>query len=126
MAEDESTSTAAEPTSSGEPNTAERLTAVEHAVDRVEQLVSQLVPTSHAAAQERTEQRLDRGSSVAEQVRAELARAREDDAAAAAADSERDERRQVQTRLARLEERPPAPPRLARTRLLGWGDGRAS
>ncbi len=124
MAEDESTSTAAEPTSSGEPNTAERLTAVEHAVDRVEQLVSQLVPTSHAAAQERTEQRLDRGSSVAEQVRAELARAREDDAAAAAADSERDERRQVQTRLARLEERPPAPPRLARTRLLGWGDGR--
>ena len=124
MAEDESTSTAAEPTSSGEPNTAERLTAVEHAVDRVEQLVSQLVPTSHAAAQERTEQRLDRGSSVAEQVRAELARAREDDAAAAAADSERDEWRQVQTRLARLEERPPAPPRLARTRLLGWGDGR--
>ena len=124
MAEDESTSTAAEPTSSGEPNTAERLTAVEHAVDRVEQLVSQLVPTSHAAAQERTEQRLDRGSSVAEQVRSELSRAREDDAAAAAADSERDERRQVQTRLARLEERPPAPPRLARTRLLGWGDGR--
>ena len=135
MADNDSTSTAAEPTSSAstasssdscDSSTAERLTAVENAVERIESAVSQLVPASHADAQARTERRLDRGSSVAEQVRAELARVKDEDAAAAAADGERDEQRQVQARLARLEERPPAPPRLARTRLLGWGDGRAS
>lgn len=128
--QEEQTSTATEPGSSGSSSTDERLDHLEGAVDRIEAALSRLVPGSHAEAQQRTEQRLDRGSSVADQVRAELARAKEEETAAAAADTEKQsreaERREVQERLARLEERPPAPPRSRRTSLLGWGDGRAS
>lgn len=128
--EQEQTSQAAEPgASANSGDTGERLTALEHAVDRIEHAVERLVPGSHAEAEQRTERRLDRGSSMAEAARAALAEAREqeqrDQAAAAAAESQTAERRQVQERLAALEERPPAPPRLRRTVLLGWGDGRS-
>lgn len=134
MADDqEQTSTAADPPaaagSSGSSSTDERLTRVENAVERIEGAIGRLVPGSHADAQARREEHLDRPTAVAEQVRAELARAREEETAAAAAastaDAEQTERRQVAERLARLEERPPAPPRSRRTALLGWGDGRA-
>lgn len=125
---DDQTSTAADPpassSSSGEASTDDRLTAVEQAVGRIETAIANLVPGSHAEAEQRTERRLDRGSSVAEQVRAELDKIKDEDAAAAAAQTEQNERRQVAERLARLEEQPPAPPRSRRTVLLGWGDGR--
>jgi hypothetical protein len=134
MADDDSTSTAADPASSSSSSssassgTEHHHPALEAAVDRIETAVNQLVPGSHAEAQDRTERRLDRGSSMAEQVRAELAKAKEEDAAAAAAaastEEARGKERRTEERLARLEERPPAPPRLRRTRLLGWGDGR--
>jgi len=117
-----------DPGSSGSSSTEDRLGHLETAVERIEAAIGRLVPGSHAEAQQRTEQRLDRGSSVAEQVRAELARAKEEETAAAAtataAETEQNERRQVAERLARLEEQPPAPPRSRRTVLLGWGDGR--
>ena len=131
MADDQTTSTAADPPGADpdSSSTDERLTRVENAVERIEQAIGRLVPGSHADAQARTERRLDRGSDVAEQVRAELARANDEETAAAAAataaDTERTERRELHTRLARLEEQPPAPPRARRTVLLGWGDGRS-
>ena len=56
MADNDSTSTAAEPASpasssdSSDSSTAERLTAVENAVERIESAVSQLVPASHATS----------------------------------------------------------------------------
>ena|SRR5215475_14444110 len=106
----------------------ERVTRVENALERIEQAIGRLVPGSHAEAQRREETRLDRPTAVAEQVRAELAKARKEEedatAAAAATTAQADERQQVQDRLARLEERPPAPPRSRRTVMLGWGDGR--
>jgi hypothetical protein len=129
---EQETSTATDPpaSSAGNPSTEERLGRVESAVERIETAIGRLVPGSHAEAQQRTEQRLDRGSSLAEQVRAELARAKEEETAAAAtataAETEQAERRQTAERLARLEERPPAPPRSRRTALLGWGDGRSA
>src|SRR5215475_13598223 len=65
----------------------ERVTRVENALERIEQAIGRLVPGSHAEAQRREETRLDRPTAVAEQVRAELAKARkeEEDAPPAAA-----------------------------------------
>jgi len=87
MADDQTTSTAADPPGADpdSSSTDERLTRVENAVERIEQAIGRLVPGSHADAQARTERRLDRGSDVAEQVRAELARAKDEETAAAAA-----------------------------------------
>jgi hypothetical protein len=125
MGDTEQASTAADPPGPGEDaSTDQRLDHLENAVERIEQALTRLVPGSRAEAQQRTEQRLDRSSSVAEQVQAELKRVESEKQAAAAAEGEQSERKQVQERLARLEEQPPAPPRLRRTALLGWGDGR--
>ena len=91
-------------------------------VDKLAELVSRIIiPGSHAEAQQRTEERLDRPSSIEEQVRAELARAKEQEAAEQAAAGKDQE---LQSRLAKLEETPPAQPVPRRTRLLGWGEPR--
>lgn len=102
----------------------ERIVAVESAVERIERAVSSLIPGSHREAEQRTEARLDRGSTVEDQVRAELERAKQEERAQAAKDAERAEGESLKERLARLEEKPPAPPRSRRTAMLGWGDGR--
>lgn len=125
MAED--TSTAAPPEHDG--TTDERLTAVENGIERLTHAVERLIPGSHADAQQHTETRLDRASTVEDQVRAELARARQEEADADAAQQAdaagKADADSVKERLARLEEKPPAPPRLRRVKLLGWGDGRS-
>ena len=105
-------------------NDHERIERVEGKLDALIDTVNKLLPGSRAEAEERTGERLDRGSTVEEQVRAELARAKREEAEAAARDKEKAESETVQQRLARLEETPPAPPSLRRTKLLGWGDGR--
>ena len=102
----------------------ERIERVEDKLDGLIAAVNKLLPGSHAEAEEHTEERLDRPSSVEEQVRAELARRDREAAAKAAADAEKADHESVKERLARLEEKPPAAPRLRRTHLLGWGDGR--
>jgi len=99
----------------------QRLDRVESAVERLAGLVEKIVPGSHAEAQQRTETRLDRASSVQEEVRAELARAKQEQAAEAAAANEKSEREQMRADLAALREKPPAAPVARRTRLLGWG-----
>lgn len=71
----------------------------------------------HKAAEEHTERRLDRGSSIQEAVQAELARAREREAAEKAQQTEKETLAQ---RLARLEEKPPAPPQPRREAIM-WG-----
>lgn len=81
-----------------------------------------LTPASHTEAQQRTEDRLDRPSSVQEQVRAELARAQAERQAEADKDAAKSEREQMLERMARLEEKAPRPPVPWRTRMLGWGD----
>lgn len=66
----------------------------------------------------------DRPGSVAEQVRAELERARKEDADRAAADAasaaDAADRESTRARLAKLEERPPARPQPRRERVM-WG-----
>jgi|SRR6185437_10217751 len=95
----------------------QRLDRQQATLDRLAEAVARILPGSHAEAEQRTEQRLDRPSSVEEQVRAELARAQQEQADQQQAET-------VAQRLARLEEQPPAPQLPRRTKLLGWGDGR--
>jgi len=97
-------------------------------IGAIKDMLAKVLPT-HAQAQQHTEEHLDRGSSVAEQVKAELARAKEDEARAAAdaeaAESERSEREELRALAARLKEKPPAPPRnpIKALATKGWGDG---
>lgn len=100
-----------------------RLDAQESKLDTLIESVSKLVPGSHAEAQQRTEDRLDRPSTVEEQVQAELARAREAQARADADQAAATERETMAQRLAKLEEKPPAEPARRATQLLGWGRG---
>ncbi len=122
-------------TEAAEPPEGDRLDKLEatqetqgHALERIEQALSRIVPGSHAEAQQRTEQRLDRGSSLAEQVKAELAKAKEDEAREAAdaqaKDAEKSEREEIRAAAAALREKPPAPPRnpLKTLATKGWGD----
>ena len=73
-------------------------------------------PVTHETAERQTEERLDRPSSVAEMVRAELARAK-------AETDEKSERETIGQRLAKLEEKQPEPPQPRRQRVM-WGDRR--
>lgn len=113
------TTTAAD-TNTGGPNTdgeATRLERVESKVDRLADAVSRLLPASHAESQQRVESKLDRESSVADQVRAELDRRDHEQQTAA-------EETSLADRVKALEEKPPGAPVRRATKLLGWGDGR--
>jgi len=94
------------------------INALSAKVDKLAELVEKILPGSHDEAQTRTEEHLDRPSTVEEQVRAELARAREEEQRAQADTADKED---VKTRLAKLEETPPAQPVPRRTRMLGWG-----
>ena len=98
----------------------DRISRVEHAIDRLADQVAKLIPTSHAQAQAHTERRLDRPSSVEEQVASALAQAREAERAETDRAEGRKHRETTATRLARLEEQPPAPAVRAVESLMGW------
>lgn len=104
---------------------ADRLDQLTAKVDSLAEAVSRLVPGSHAEAQQRTGDRLDRPSGIEAQVRAELQRAQAEQAAAAARDqaaaAATSQQQTMAQRLAALEEKPPAPPVPRRTKFLGWG-----
>ena len=97
------------------------------AIHRIEEALAKVLPGSHAEAEARTERRLDRGSTAAEKaadmeeqtaaVIAQLDKRAADKADADAAKADEDNWR---ARVAKLEERPPAPPR---SRAKRWGTG---
>ena len=90
---------------------------------KLDQILSMLTggkPATHQQAEADTERRLDRPSTVAEQVRAELERAEGEKAAAAKADGEKSERETLAERMAKLEEKRPEPPQARRERVM-WG-----
>lgn len=103
-----------------------RLGRLEERVTKLADAVAKIVPGSHAEAQQRTEDRLDRPSSVQAEVRAELERARQEEAAAAAAQQQQQqaqsEAQELRDQVARLAEAKPHAPVPRRTRILGWGD----
>ena len=93
-------------------------------IGAIKDMLAKVLPT-HAQAQQHTEDHLDRGSSIKEQVEAELARRDKEAADRQAADAERADRETIREAAARLREKPPAPPRNPVKALAtkGWGDG---
>jgi hypothetical protein len=94
-------------------------TKLDSLIDKIDRFIGGK-PVTHDRAQHDTEERLDRPSSVAEQVRAELAKAEQDRASQSAAEDEKAEREQMKADLAALREKPPAPPQPRRQRVM-WG-----
>lgn len=74
----------------------------------------------HEAAEQHEEQHLGRPTTIEEQVRAELAKAERDKAAADAAEGEKSERATIREQLAKLTEAKPQPPQPRRERAM-WG-----
>ena len=89
--------------------------------EKLSSLVGGQPPVSHAQAQQDTEQHLNRPTSVEEQVRSELARAKAEQDAAAAADAKAAEQETLGQRVAKLEEKTPEPPQPRRQRVM-WGN----
>jgi hypothetical protein len=101
-----------------EPSDDDRIDRVEHKVDALTALMEKIIPKAHQASTAKVEARLDRPTTVEEQVQAELARAENER-------KEQERRDDIDSRLAALEapppEQPPAPPVPWRQRILGWG-----
>ena len=118
MADDEQPQTTGD--EGGGPDTGDRLGRLEDKVDRLADAVAGIVPATRGQAEQRTEHRLDRPSSVEEQVRAELAR--KDKAAAEKAEQDRlaAELAGVRDSVAALTEKRPAAPVPLREKILGW------
>jgi hypothetical protein len=96
--------------------------STENRLDRLEHMMEQLLAArpDHDKAQARQEQHLDRPSTVEEQVRMELAKAKTAEQDAADKDSEKSERQTIKDTLAKLTEAKPEQPQPRRQRLM-WG-----
>lgn len=121
----EPTTEAADP---GEGDRLDRIEATQQeqgaTLQRISEALARIVPGSRAESAERVEARLDRPSTVEEQVKAELARAKAEEKRQADEAAAKGERETIAQRVARLEEKPPAAPVRRATKILGWGDGR--
>lgn len=95
----------------------DRLDRVESKVDRLADAVERFLGGGHPAPPAD-----DGPADIGEQVRAELAKAREAEEAQRAAETEQQEKAQLRADVAALKERAPTPPVPRRTRMLGWGD----
>jgi hypothetical protein len=120
MSDDEATTTAPDGGTGPGPDAPDRLDRLEDKVGKLAEAVAALVPGTHAEAQDHTEDRLDRPSSVEEQVAHALAQARADDAKHEREAALHGDVQTVKDDLAKLREKPPAAPVPRRERLLGW------
>lgn len=89
-------------------------------IDEILGLIRGGAGKAHDAAADHEENRLDRPTTVEEQVRAELARADAERQAAADKDAEKSEMEQLKANVAALRETPPVPPQPKRERFM-WG-----
>jgi peptidoglycan hydrolase CwlO-like protein len=96
------------------------LAGVEDHLKKVDARLDELLASLHSRTEKHQESKLDRPSSVQEQVQAELARAEREGAASRAAEEQKTERQQIREQLAKLSETPPAQPQPRRQRIM-WG-----
>jgi hypothetical protein len=100
--------------------TAARVDALDAKVDKILEVLSGKKDDAHAAAQEHTEERLDRPTTIAEQVRQQLA----DEKAREAADAEKrgsaERLAAVEAKVTGMAERTPEAPVRRVEKWLGW------
>jgi hypothetical protein len=89
-------------------------------IDEILGLVSGKAAKVHKAAEQHEETKLGRPSTIAEQVRAELAEAEQDKAAKDAAQQQQTEQQQIREQIAKLTEAKPVQPQPRRQRVM-WG-----
>lgn len=102
------------------PDLTDRVERLETGQSSIIAKLDELLASGHAKAEQRTEAKLDRPSTIEEQVRMELERKDREAKAAADKDAEKTERETIAQRLAKLEEQPPRPPQPRRQRVM-WG-----
>jgi hypothetical protein len=117
VADDETAETGEAPTTA---ELAARVDSLDSKLDRIIDLFGAKKDQAHDAAQQHTEERLDRPTSVAEEIRAQLAAQRASDEAAAAGRADADWRKDVNDKLAGLTEQQPEPPQRRVEKLMGW------
>lgn len=119
MADDE---TETSETETSAPTNAEldaKVNALDTKLDRIIDMFGSKGET-HAAAEQHTEERLDRPSSVAEEIRAQLAEQRARDEADAAKNAESAWRKSVDERLTGMAEKTPEAPLRRVEKIMGW------
>ena len=98
----------------------QRVSGVESKLDLILDKLSGTRDQAHADAEQHTEDRLDRPSSIAEQIRAQLEETRAREAAEADKRSSADRLASLEERLSGMAEKPPEDPLRPVTRLM-WG-----
>lgn len=98
----------------------QRVSGVESKLDLILDKLSGTRDQAHAAAEQHTEERLDRPSSIAEQIRAQLEETRAREAAEADKRSSADRLASLEERLSGMTEKPPEDPLRPVTRFI-WG-----
>src|SRR5579862_6690361 len=110
----------AEDTAPSNAELAARVDGLAGKLDTILDKLSGAESGAHAAAQQHPEDRLDRPTGVAEEIRAQLAERAQADAAARQAKEDADWRASVDGRLAGMAEHAPEPPVRRVEKLLGW------
>lgn len=98
----------------------DRVESLETGQSKILSKLDELLKGAHSKAEQHQADKLDRPSSIEEQVRMELARKEREAAEATAKDQAKTERETLAQRLAKLEEKPPVQPQPRRQRLM-WG-----
>jgi hypothetical protein len=99
---------------------AARQDGLEAKVDKILEVLGKGEGQARAAAQQHTEDRLDRPSTIAEQVRAQLEEAKAREAADAEKRGQADRLAAVEARVSGMAEAPPEAPQRRIEKFLGW------
>jgi hypothetical protein len=103
-----------------DPDLTGRVESLETGQGKILAKLDELLGGAHAKAEKHEERRLDRPSTVEEQVRAELDRKDREAKSAAEKDAEKSERESMRETLAKLTEAAPVQPQPRRQRVM-WG-----
>jgi hypothetical protein len=120
---DTATTETTETGETGEPSTRELAGRIDGINAKLDALIDKLGSKSagaHAAAEQHTEDRLDRPTTIADQIRQQLEEQRAADAETAEKRGQADRLAAVEQRLAGMAEATPAPPERRIEKILGW------
>jgi len=98
----------------------ERISHLEQAIDRILEVLGKGEGKAHQRAEEHTEDRLDRPSTIAEQIREQLAEAKAREAADAEKRGQAERLAAVEQRVTDMAEKTPEAPQRRIEKILGW------
>jgi len=115
--------TETETAEAGAPTNAEldqRITSLDSKIEMILSKLGGARDQAHEHAAEHTAERLDRPSSIADEIRQQLAAQRAQDESDAAGKADQELRQGVDTTLAGLSEKIPEPPQRRIEKVMGW------